>query len=80
MSLIWGSEQTERDRLHLSKIGGTWIASYRGGEVERLSKAYREPVTFALPYSGLLPAQTVAQYLQRQNPGLLVIIDQPVFA
>jgi hypothetical protein len=77
--LIWGSsDQPERDRLHLSKIGGTWIASYRGGEVERLSKEKQEPMAFSLPYSGRLPAQTVADYLKAQNPGLLVIIDHPV--
>lgn len=78
MSLIYGQTRDPHpDRLHLAKIGGTWIATFREGHTESLAREFRTSLSFELPYSGTMPAETVAQCVRHQNPGLLVIVDGP---
>ena len=81
MSLLYGaSDQEPRDRLHVCKIGKSWVASFRGGKAESLARDRHTSIAFELPYSDRIPGALVAVYLQRQNPGLLIIVDEPVFA
>lgn len=79
MSLLYGQAgDPHPDRLHVCKIGGTWVATFRGGPTERLARERGESLSFALPYPGNVEADVLAGVLRRQNPQLLVIVDRPI--
>jgi hypothetical protein len=80
MSLIYGHSGPEvRPHVHVCLIGGRWLATFRGGDADSFSEEGIQ-MTFPLPYRDTTPADELLAILQRQNPGSIITIDQPVLA
>jgi len=80
VSLIIGSSAEDRSRIHVCRIGGVWLATWRGEGIEDRAANTGATVTWPLPYAPSVEAETVAALLQRQNPAAIIVIDRPVLA